>query len=84
MVKKATSIIFLATIRASYECAIFFSLPCAPHSALIASTDRGISIWLQAKAIAKRYERLLLMQLNVPMGHMPRSIQQLVDAGRQD
>ena len=39
---------------------------------------------LQAKAIAKRYERLLLMQLEVPMGHMPRSIQQLVDAGRQD
>ena len=36
----------------------------------------------QAKAIAKRYERLLLMQLDVPMDTMPRTIQQLVAAGR--
>lgn len=45
---------------------------------------RGISskVQLQAKAIAKRYERLLLMQLDVPMDQMPRTIQQLVAAGR--
>lgn len=45
---------------------------------------RGISskVQLQAKAIAKRYERLLLMQLDVPMDRMPRTIQQLVAAGR--
>lgn len=45
---------------------------------------RGISskMRLQATAIATRYERLLLMQLDVPMGHMPRTIQQLVAAGR--
>lgn len=39
-------------------------------------------VQLQSKAIAKRYERLLLMQLDVPMGTMPRTIQQLVAAGR--
>ena len=39
-------------------------------------------VQLQAKAISKRYGRLLLMQLDVPMGHMPRTIQQLVAAGR--
>ena len=45
---------------------------------------RGIKskVQLQAKDIAKRYERLLLMQLDVPMGTMPRTIQQLVAAGR--
>ena len=45
---------------------------------------RGISnrVQLQAKAIAKRYEHLLLMQIDVPMDHMPRTIQQLVAAGR--
>lgn len=45
---------------------------------------RGIksTVQLQAKAIAKRYERLLLMQLDAPMGTMPRTIQQLVAAGR--
>ena len=44
----------------------------------------GVSskVHLQATVIAKRYERLLLMQLDVPMGHMPRTIQQLVAAGR--
>jgi hypothetical protein len=43
---------------------------------------RGISskVHLQATAIAKRYEHLMLMQLDVPMGTMPRTIQQLVAA----
>lgn len=45
---------------------------------------RGISskAQLQAKAIAKRYERLLLIQLDVPIGTIPRTIQQLVASGR--
>ena len=45
------------------------------------STGISSKVQLQAKTIAKRYERLLLMQLDVPMGHMPRTIQQLVAPG---
>ena len=36
----------------------------------------------QAQAVAKKFERLLILQLNVPEGTKPRSVQQLVGSGR--
>ena len=36
----------------------------------------------RAQALLKRYERLLLMQLDVKPGCIPRTVQQLVAAGR--
>ena len=36
----------------------------------------------QALAVAKKFERLLILQLNVPEGTKPRSVQQLVGTGR--
>ena len=36
----------------------------------------------QAQAIAKKFERLLILQLNVPEGTRPRSVQQLIGSGR--
>ena len=36
----------------------------------------------QAQALLKRYERLLLMQLDVKIGCIPRTVQQLVASGR--
>jgi len=36
----------------------------------------------QALAVAKKFERLLILQLNVPEGTKPRSVQQLVGSGR--
>ena len=36
----------------------------------------------KAQAIRARYERLILMQMDVPPGDRPRTVQQLVAAGR--
>lgn len=36
----------------------------------------------RAQALLKRYERLLLMQLDVKIGCIPRTVQQLVASGR--
>ncbi|WP_288229155.1 hypothetical protein [uncultured Desulfovibrio sp.] len=36
----------------------------------------------KAQAIRERYERLILMQMDVPPGDRPRTVQQLVAAGR--
>ena len=36
----------------------------------------------QAQGIAARFERLLIMQLDVPDGHNPRTVQQLVASRR--
>ena len=36
----------------------------------------------QAQTVAKKFERLLILQLNVPEGTKPRSVQQLVSSGR--
>ncbi len=36
----------------------------------------------QASVVAKKFERLLILQLNVPEGAKPRSVQQLVGNGR--
>ena len=36
----------------------------------------------KAQAIRARYERLILMQMDVPPGYRPRTVQQLVAAGR--
>lgn len=36
----------------------------------------------EAQAIATKFERLLLLQLDVPSGHRPRTVQQLVASGR--
>lgn len=52
------------------------------HIALDFKLGVSSRVHLQAKTIAKRYESLLLMQLDVPMGHNPRTIQQLVASGR--
>ena len=36
----------------------------------------------EAQAIVTKFERLLLLQLDVPSGHRPRTVQQLVASGR--
>ena len=36
----------------------------------------------QAQAIAKKFERLLILQLHGPEGTKPRSLQQLITSGR--
>ena len=71
---------YLATLGAYAK----VSLDAAGDRYITLDFKLGVSgkVQLQAKAIAKRYERLLLMQLDVPMGHIPRTIQQLVAAGR--
>lgn len=68
---------YLATLGAYAK----VSLGADGDSYITLDFKRGIKskVLLQAK---ERYERLLLMQLDVPMGTMPRTIQQLVAAGR--
>ena len=36
----------------------------------------------KGEVLRARFERLLLLQLNVPPGHRPRTVQQLVASGR--
>lgn len=44
--------------------------------------DSRRSAQRKGEVIRARFERLLLMQLDVPAGHQPRTVQQLVAAGK--
>ena len=63
-----------------------------PHLALAADGEKQISLTFaraasrkaqrDAQAIAARFERLLVLQLDVGTGQQPRTVQQLLASGR--
>ena len=54
----------------------------ARHITLTYSSTSTNKSQRKAQAIATRFERLLLLQLDVPDGHNPRTVQQLVATRR--
>ena len=54
----------------------------ARHITLTYSSTSTHKSQRKAQAIATRFERLLLLQLDVPDGHNPRTVQQLVASRR--
>lgn len=54
----------------------------APYIYLTWRRDSGYVNQRKGEAIRKRFERLLLIQLDVQPGHRPRTVQQLVASGR--
>lgn len=53
-----------------------------PHIVLTWRRNSSYADQRKGEVIRKRFERLLLIQLDVPPGHRPRTVQQLVASGR--